>query len=99
MPILEMNFKARFLRELEERLSDLNLVFIDTRPKHRSYPDTIVLGPAYWAALEFKRTKRASHQPNQDYYVKEFRDLGYANFVYPENAEEVLNDLENLFTS
>lgn len=96
--MLEMSFKTKFLMDLDKRLANLELVFVDTRPKHRSYPDTIVLGPKYWAALEFKRTKRAPHQPNQDYYISRFRENGYANFVYPENAEEVLDDLERLFT-
>ena len=63
--MLEMSFKTKFLRELQERLPDVDLDFIDTRPNHRSYPDTFVIGPLYWAALEFKRTKRAPHQPNQ----------------------------------
>ncbi len=97
--MLEMSFKTKFLRELEERLSDVDLDFINTRPNNRSIPDTFVIGPKYWAALEFKRTKRAAHQPNQDYYVSKLREKGYANFVYPENAEEVLNDLEKLFAS
>ena len=97
--MLEMSFKTKFLRDLVERLPDVDLDFIDTRPKQRSYPDTFVIGPFFWAALEFKRTKRASHQPNQDYYVAHFRKKGYSNFVYPENAEEVLNDLEKLFAS
>lgn len=97
--MLEMSFKQKFLAELEERLGHLDLEYIHTRPHNRSIPDTIVLGPKYWAALEFKRTKRAPHQPNQDYYVFKLRENGYSNFVYPENSEEVLNDLERLFTS
>jgi hypothetical protein len=85
--------------ELQDRMPHIDLDIIDTRPKHRSYPDTFVIGPTVWAALEFKRSKNAPHQPNQDYYVVHFKKKGYANFVYPENAEEVLDDLENLFSS
>lgn len=97
--MLEMSFKTKFLKDLEERLPGVDLDFINTRPNNRSIPDTFVIGPKYWAALEFKRTKEADHQPNQDYYVAKLRKKGYANFVYPENAEEVLSDLESLFTS
>lgn len=97
--MLEMSFKTKFLRDLEERLSDIDLDFIHTRPRHRSMPDTFVIGPHFWAALEFKRSRSAAHQPNQDYYVSKLREKGYANFVYPENAEEVLDELEILFTS
>lgn len=96
--MIEVSFKNKFLKELEERLEHIDLDFIHTKPRHRSFPDVFVIGPIRWAALEFKRSKNAPHQPNQDYYIASFRIKGYANFVYPENAEEVLNDLEELFT-
>lgn len=97
--MLEMSFKTKFLIRLEERLPQVDLDFVHTKPRQRSYPDTFVIGPHVWAALEFKRAENAPHQPNQVYYVNHFRQKGYANFVYPENAEEVLDELEDLFTS
>lgn len=66
---------------------------------HRSHPDHMVVVGKKWALLEFKKSKDAKHQPNQEYYIQLFNEKSYASFVYPENEEEVLRELEELFTS
>lgn len=99
--MLEATFKRRFKERLHTRMQELgvDIFIIDNKSNRRSTLDTIVLGPQHWAALEFKRSKSASHRPNQDYYVDQWDQLGFASFVYPENEEEILNELEKLFTS
>ena len=77
----------------------MDLDFIEPNTRKRSLPDIFVIGPSYWAALEFKRSGDANHQPNQDWHIQRLNEKGYAVFVEPSNAEEVLNDLERLFTS
>lgn len=95
----ESAFKKRFLAKVEERLSYLDLDFITPTETSRSLPDIFVIGPLFWAALEFKRSGDANHQPNQDWYIERFNEKGYGVFVEPNNEEEVLNDLERLFSS
>lgn len=95
----EIPFRESFLKRLEDRLGYLDLDIITPSSNTRSLPDRFVIGPKYWAALEFKRSHDANHQPNQDWYIQRFDEKGFAVFVKPENAEEVLNDLERLFTS
>ena len=56
-------------------------------------PDFTLLYGDTWAWLEFKSAEDARHQPNQDYYIGLGMDMSYAAFVYPENAEEVRNEL------
>ena len=99
--MLESKFKKAFLQDLQSRMipHGFELDFIKVDPPPRSYPDCLVLGPRYWAALEFKRETDASQQPNQGHHVKRLNDKGYSSFVYPENAEVVLNELERLFTT
>lgn len=62
-------------------------------------PDLIVLWYENWALLECKRSKNASKQPNQDYYVNMFRTWSYSAFIYPENKQEVLDELQSAFRS
>ena len=50
------------------------------------------------AYLEAKKDKGASHRPNQDWYVNQINSTGgFARFIYPENAEEVLKEMEEYF--
>lgn len=61
-------------------------------------PDLTVLYQDKYALLEVKKSRTASHQPNQDYYIEEVQNMGgYARFVYPENLEEVLVDMHLWF--
>lgn len=62
-------------------------------------PDWIVLYKDKWAMLEAKREKDAKHQPNQDHYVNKLNNMSYSAFVYPENEEEVLDELRKIFTT
>ncbi len=95
--MLESEFKEIVKDEIRDRFPDLDLDFVTTIS--RSMPDMIILAPAcYWAALEFKRSKNSPHRPNQDHHIERLRKKGYATFVYPENLEVVLDELEILFT-
>ena len=99
--MLESAFKKMFIQQLQNRMLSfgLELDIIKVEPPPRSFPDILVLGPRYWAALEFKREDTSSHQPNQDYHVRRLNAKGYSSFVHPDNAEEVLYELERLFTT
>jgi hypothetical protein len=57
-------------------------------------PDIIVLYNNRWAMLEAKRSVDAPHRPNQDYWVDIFDELSFAAFIYPENEEVVLRELQ-----
>lgn len=50
------------------------------------------------AFLEFKESEEAKHQPNQDEYVEKLNEMGgFARFIYPENKQKVLSDLDDYF--
>lgn len=60
-------------------------------------PDLLVLYEDKWAVLECKQHANARRQPNQQYYVDKMDRMSFARFVYPENKEEVLYDLQRAF--
>lgn len=101
--MLESNLKKWFKDQLDLRINywlrirDQALYLIEPKTHKRSAPDLIILGPGAWAAIEFKRGKDGSFRPNQLYNIRKLNGMGYANFVDPENAEEVLDELEELF--
>lgn len=59
--------------------------------------DNFILFEDKWAAFEAKRSKVASHQPNQDYYVELLNRMSYASFVYPENEELFIHEIQQSF--
>lgn len=60
-------------------------------------PDLLVLFNDRWAAMEIKKFRNATHRPNQDYYINKMDLMSFARIVYPENREEVLDELYKYF--
>lgn len=92
----ENRFQAQFIKKLKTIFP--GCVVLKNDPNYiQGFPDLLVLYRDKWAALECKRDISASHQPNQDYYVDMLNTMAYSNFVYPQNQEAVIDDLQRTF--
>lgn len=92
----ENQFQSQLIRELKERFPGCIVTKLD--PNHiQGIPDLLVLHGDKWATLEIKKDSRAKHRPNQDYYVGKMNNMSFSRFVYPENKEEVLDELQQAF--
>ena len=94
--MLESKFKTKLVGELEELFPGCIILHQDAN-EIQGIPDILILYGEKWAALEGKKHVNASHRPNQDYYVELMNDMSFAAFIYPENKEEVLYELQQSF--
>lgn len=89
---LERDFQAKLIKDLKNMFP--GSIIMKTDPTYiQGLPDLLILHNDKWAALEVKRSATASKRPNQDYYVDKMDSMSYASFIYPENKEDVLDEL------
>ena len=93
---LESEFQKELMDEIKKRYPGC-MVLKNDSGYIQGIPDWTILYKKKWAVLEAKRERKAKKQPNQDYYVDKLNDMSYSNFVYPENREEVLDQLSKVF--
>ena len=91
---LESGFQDKFRDELKHEFPGCMTFKMD---QIQGIPDMLVLYKDKWASLEMKKSANAKHQPNQDYYVEKMNDMSFSRFVYPENKDEVLDELRLYF--
>lgn len=98
MAKLERDFQAKLIKEIKERFPG-SIVMKNDSSYIQGIPDLLVLYRDKWAALEVKRSLTASHRPNQEYYVGLMNDMSFAEFISPENKEDILHELRDVFES
>ena len=95
---VESKYQAKLIEKIENRFP--GCIVLKNDPNYiQGVPDLLVLYNNKWAALECKRTELAHHQPNQDFYVSSMNDMSFARFIFPENEEAVLSELQSTFGS
>jgi len=94
--MLESEFQSKLIKQLESIFKGC-VVLINDPNIIQGFPDLLILYKKKWAALECKTSKYASMQPNQEYYVDLLDGMSFASFIYPENKERVLNELQRAF--
>ena len=95
---LESKFQKEVKDDIRKRLPGSFVLKMDPN-EIQGIPDLLVLYEDKWAMLEVKRSTNASRRPNQDYYVAIMDEMSYACFIYPENKEEVLDELQRTLQS
>lgn len=96
MSQLESKFQSRLIKQLEKLFPGC-LILKNDPTLRQGIPDLVILWRNKWALLEVKRSATAPDRPNQAWYVSEAQRMCFGAFIYPENAEEVLDDLQQAF--
>lgn len=90
----ERDFQKNLIKELKERFPGCIILKNDSGYL-QGIPDLTIFYNDKWAMLECKASAESNHQPNQDYYVSLADSMSFARFIFPENKEEVINELES----
>ncbi len=93
---LERDFQRALIKELKAMFEGCIITKLDSG-HIQGIPDLLILWGKHWATLECKQSATAHRQPNQEYYVKRMNSMSFSRFIFPENKEDVLNELEQAF--
>ena len=95
---LERDFQRNLIKELKDIFVGCIIMKNDSS-YIQGIPDLLILYKDRWAALEVKKSVTASYIFNQEYYVDKMDEMSYASFIYPENKEAVLDELQQTLFS
>lgn len=103
--MIESNFQKKVRKELKERYPGCYVLKNDAN-YIQGIPDLLVLYKDKWAMLEVKKDKATARsamkggsggRPNQAIHVNRLNEMSYAAFIYPENKEDIFNELDRTF--
>ena len=97
--MLERDYQAKLIKKIYSMFPEHTIVLKNDPSYIQGFPDLLILHEDKWVALETKKSEGARHQPNQDYYVDLLGQMSYAAFIFPENEEEVLGEVQRALQS
>ena len=97
--MLEKDFQAKVVKEIKNMFPDSFVLKCDGSNTPQGFPDILIINGNKWAVLEFKKSERERYsvngqRPNQEYYISRLGKMSFAKFIYPENKEDVLDELQ-----
>ena len=95
--MLESKFQSDLKKELKKIFPGCIVTKLDSGDI-QGIPDLLILFKNKWATLECKKNASASKRPNQEYYVGLMNKMSFSRFIYPENKDEVLGELKQVFS-
>lgn len=96
--MLESAYQRHLIKRLKRLLPGCVVLKNDSNYQ-QGVPDLLVLYRDRWAMLEVKPSAKSITQPNQEFWVREFNSMSFSAFIFPENEEDVLHDLQQAFES
>ena len=97
----ENEFQGKLIKELKTMFPGAMILKNDSG-YIQGIPDLSIFFNDKWATLEVKKSYEdflKNKQPNQERYVEKMDQMSFSRFIYPENKEEVLNDLQRALRS
>lgn len=98
MQLLERDFQSNLIKELKQLFP--GCIVLKNDPGYiQGIPDLTIFYEDKWATLECKKSADEKARPNQPFYVEKMNNMSFSRFIYPENKESVLLELQHAFTA
>jgi hypothetical protein len=94
--VAERDYQRHLVRRLKREFPGC-IVLKNDSSYLQGIPDLTFLFWGRWAFLEVKTSEGAPVQPNQEYYIEQAVTMSFGAFIYPENEEEVFDELQRTF--
>lgn len=94
---LEADYQAYLIDRLHTEYLPGCVVLKNDSGYQQGIPDLSVFYGVFWGWLEVKAHVKAEEQPNQRYFVELANQMSFGAFIYPENEEGVISDLQYAF--
>lgn len=91
--MLEGKYKTELIKKIKKLLPGC-VVLKNDAEYLQGIPDLVILYKDTWAMIEVKASRRSLVQPNQVHYITKLDEMSFAAIIYPENEEDILNDLQ-----
>lgn len=99
--------ESEYQQSLKKKLENIfrGCVILKNDPNYiQGFPDLTIFYKDKWAVLEVKKdisemSKTTASIRNQKFYIRMLDKMSFARFIYPQNEEEVLNELQQAFRS
>lgn len=92
----EGKFQDRLVKDLEAIFPNCLIQKNDANYR-QGVPDLLILFRDRWALLEVKKSANERPRPNQPWYVDYAATNSFGAFIYPENRDQVLEELSKFF--
>lgn len=92
---LERDFQAKFISKLRKLGVKCYKQEMNATTR-RGTPDYICLVGPVWIMIEFKKSKNSPKRPGQQENIDWANEQSFGFFCYPENADEVYNQIKRL---
>lgn len=93
---LESEFQGNLVKDLKVLLPGCIILKNDANYQ-QGIPDLLILWQDRWALLECKKSDHEKPRPNQPYFVAKADRMSFGAFIYPENREEIIDQLQEHF--
>lgn len=99
--MLERDYQAKLIKKLRKLFPGIVILKNDSGYMQGILDLSLFYGEK-WAMLEVKAKEPKGpddFEPNQEWYIEELNKMSFAACIYPENEQEVLNGLQEAFSS